>query len=384
MNLCDITDENKPIQLLVTVITGLAGGFFFTWIHIPLPWILGPMAAILGAVNLGKIKLYMPAKARNVGLMIIGYGSGSSFSKDTLVQVIHQLPWMLFMTVALIAFGAVTALLISRFSGADYMSVLAGSMPGGLTQMVILAEETKGLDVTIITFLQVLRLMMVVICVPLLVFSPIYPAAEPGYRTPAEAGAGAAQPAAGAAESVTWFPDNLILKVVLFAGIVILCAFLANKLKFPTPYLIGPILGVAVFNITMFPGPAPSPILLDTAQFTVGCYLGLLIKPGNVENKVKLILLSAVNGLVLILFSFFMGFILIRLHGIDPATAFLCMAPGGADQMSIIASVISANVALVTGYQMFRMLFVFIAVPSMLKWVYLKLYPSSDINADKN
>jgi hypothetical protein len=368
MNLRNITTENKPARLLLTVITGLAGGFVFTWIHIPLPWILGPMAAIMAAVQLGKARLYMPPVARNLGLMLIGYGSGSSFTRDTLTQIVHQLPWMALMTAALIACGAATALVISRFSGADYLSVLAGSMPGGLTQIVILAEETKGLDVTVVTFLQVLRLIMVVICVPLLVFSPVYPAAKAGYRA--------------AAQSVPVSADNLIPKIILFAGIVVVCALLASKLKFPTPYLLGPLLGVAVFNISVFRGPALSPVLLDIAQFTVGCYLGLLMKPGNLENKAKLLLLSVINGLVMVAFAFSMGFILIALHGIDPATAFLCMAPGGADQMSVIASVISADVALVTGYQMFRMLFVFIAVPSMLKWVHNKLHPSDKDRLD--
>ena len=48
-----------------------------------------------------------------------------------------------------------------------------GSIPGGLSQIIMLAEETEGIDITAVTFTQVTRLIMIVVCVPLIVFSPI-------------------------------------------------------------------------------------------------------------------------------------------------------------------------------------------------------------------
>lgn len=358
MNLNILTENNK-LSVLLTFLIGLAGGLVFLSIHMPLPWLLGPMVFVLAGSRLKKIKLYLPTNVRNMGLMIIGYGSGLSFHRETLLQTVRQLPWMLLMTLALIAFSAGIAWLISRLSGIDYLSVFTGSIPGGLTQMLILAEETKGLNLTVITILHVMRLIMVVFCVPLLAYSPIFPAVKSVQRA-------AVQPDAEP-------PDVLILKIIIFTVIVLLSAVLAKNLRFPTPFLLGPILAIAVVNLSGFEGPALSPILLDVAQFTIGCYLGLLLKPENVENKVKIFLLSFLYGVVLIAFSFGMSCILVGIHGFEPITGFLCMAPGGADQMSAVASVISADVAMVTGYQLFRMLIVFAVIPPLLNWIYKKI-----------
>nr|WP_257790971.1 AbrB family transcriptional regulator [Candidatus Formimonas warabiya] len=336
---------------------GVVGGVIFTRIHMPLPWVLGPMVVLIIASKLGHIHLYWSLKERNLGLIIIGYASGSSINKETLYQIMQQLPWMAVMTVTLIAFSAITAVFVSKLTEIDYPSILTGGIPGGLTQMVILAEEMGGLDLTVITFLQVMRLILVVSCVPLIVFSPLYAAEKSAYTT-----------AVAQTASEPW--DVLIPKIVLFAAISVLSAISSKRLKFPTPYFVGPILGVAIFNILGFHAPSLSPVLLMIAQFTMGCYLGLLLEPGKLQNKVKVVLLSIINTIIMILFALGLSYILIKVHGIGTVTSFLCLAPGSSDQMSIVASVISANVSIVTGYQMFRVLFVNFAVPPLLKWFY--------------
>lgn len=357
MNISNLNKESKSVRLLLTIVIGIAGGFFFSSIHIPMPWMLGPMTALLIGSKFCKIRLYWHPMLRNMGLIIIGYGSGSSFNKDTLFQIIQQLPWMLGMTVVLIVFSAASALMVSKATGVDYPSVLTGGIPGGLSQMVTLGEEMEGMDLTVITFLQVIRLILIVFCVPLLVYSPLYSVEKADYTT-------------AIAQAVSVPVDMVLPKVILFAAISVICALLAGKLKFPTPYLVGPILGIGILNTSGFHGPSLSPIILIIAQFSMGCYLGLLLKPEKLQNKVKIISLSIINGIVLILFTLGMSFIFVKMHGVEGTTSFLCLAPGGADQMGVIASVISANVSMVTAYQLFRMLFVSFAVPPMLKWFY--------------
>lgn len=50
-------------------------------------------------------------------------------------------------------------------------------------------------------------------------------------------------------------------------------------------------------------------------------------------------------------------------------TSFLSLAPGGADQMGIIGHELEADVSMITGYQLFRILFIFFAVPPLLKLI---------------
>lgn len=357
MIILKLNKESKTLRLLMTIILGIIGGLIFISVNMPLPWVLGPMTAVLIGSKLGRLQLYLPVRVRNWGLVIIGYSSGLSFNRNTLGQIVQQLPWMLIMTIILLAFSAASAFLVSKLMKVDYPSILTGCIPGGLTQMVVLGEELEGMDLTIITFLQVMRLMLIVFCVPLLVFSPLYSVEKSVYTAVTEI-----------ASSV---PLNVLIpKILLFTIISIICAMLAKKLKFPTAYLLGPIIGIAALNISGFSGPSLSPILLNIAQISMGCYLGLMLKPEKLQNKVKVVFLSFVNGIVLILFSLGLSYVFVKVHGIGGTTAFLCMAPGGADQMGVIASVAAANIPMVIGYQMFRMMFVNIVVPPALKWFY--------------
>ena len=354
MNMLNISKQSKSVKMLMTIMVGLIGGLVFTKINMPLPSLLGPMTALLIGSRFFKISFYWSANVRNLALIIIGYTLGLSINKDTIFQIIQQLPWMLVMTAALTAFGAVTALLISKLSGIDYPSVLIGNVPGALTQMTVMGEEMEGTNLTVITFLQVVRVILVVFCVPLIIFSPLYSVETSVYTAITEQAASVAL-------------DVLIPKIILFTIISLFFAILGKKLKIPIPYLLGPILGIAVLNISGFHGPKPSSILLDIAQFSVGCRLGLMLNPEKIPNKVKLISLGIINGVVMIMFSLVLSYILIKMHGIEATTSFLSTAPGGADQMGLIASVISADVSMVTGYQLFRMLFVNFVVPPFLK-----------------
>lgn len=50
-------------------------------------------------------------------------------------------------------------------------------------------------------------------------------------------------------------------------------------------------------------------------------------------------------------------------------TLITSLAPSGADQMGIIGHELEADIAMITGYQLFRILFIFFAVPPLLKWI---------------
>lgn len=164
----------KTVKLIITLMTALLGGWLFKLLHIPIPWLLGPMIAVLICSNVFKERYAWPTPIRNAGLVIVGYTIGLSMTATALHEMAIQLPSMLLMTLLLMLLCVALAFLVSKLSGINFKTALLGSIPGGLTQMVILAEETEGINLTIVTVTQVIRLMMIVVCVPLLVFSPIF------------------------------------------------------------------------------------------------------------------------------------------------------------------------------------------------------------------
>lgn len=349
--------KHKTIRFILTAFIAFIGGLIFTSLKTPIPWLLGPMAAVLICSRFIKMPLFWPTFIRNTGLIIVGYSIGLSFTKNALLQIFSKLPSMFVMTFSLVLFCAGIAFVISKLTKVDYPTVLTGSIPGGLSQMVIFAEEMKGIDITTVTFLQVARLLMIIFFVPFLTFSPFFNREN---IVDATLNTHTAIP----------FGNTSFLILVFFAVVCIVFAFLAKKLRLPTPFLLGPILGTAIISIYGFQGPALPSSVLDLSQFFIGGYIGLLLKPEKLEHKTRIISLALLSGMFMIAFSLILSIILVYQTHISNSTSLLSLAPGGMDQMGILAHEVHADLSMVTGYQLFRLFFIYFAVPPTLRWLF--------------
>jgi membrane AbrB-like protein len=310
-----------------------------------------------------SVTLYWPGYLRNAGLIIVGYAIGLSFTNDTLREIVRQFPSMVLLTLLLLLLCTLTAFGFSKLAGISFPTALTGSIPGGLTQMVALAEEIKGIDMTVVAFLQVSRLMMIVVFVPLIIFSPLMGSG----LDPSNEGISAL----AAAATANWgelFPD-ILPYAVLCTGL----ALLGKKVRFPTTFLLAPLLGAAALHLSGLPGPVlPNPIIA-AAQLMIGCYVGLLLKPEKLPNKLRIVTLALVSGVILIFGACGLSYLMTKLHPVSAATALLSLSPGGMDQMGIIAHEINANVSIVTSYQVFRTFFIFFAVPPLLRVIFARI-----------
>ncbi|MED4226385.1 AbrB family transcriptional regulator [Neobacillus cucumis] len=346
--------DHKLIRISLTMLAAFVGGLLFSFLHTPIPWLLGPMAAVLMGARFGKIAFYWPVWIRDTGLIIVGYSIGLSFTQEALLQIIAKLPSMLLMTTLLVFFCAGIAWIVSKLTGVDYPTVLTGSIPGGLSQMIIFAEEMKGIDITTVTFLQVARLMMIIFVVPFLILGPLFNHSSSGTG-------------ADMVDQAGQLSGPVLPNLVLLAIICVVSAFLARKFKFPTPNLLGPILGTAIAGIAGLHGPVLPSSVLDISQFMIGSYIGLLLRPEKLEHKAKVISLAFLSGLLMIAGSVSLGLLLIYFYHITPSTSLLSLAPGGMDQMALLAHEVHADLSMVTGFQLFRLFFIYFVVPPMLR-----------------
>jgi membrane AbrB-like protein len=336
----------------------------FMLFHIPIPWLLGPMIAVLIGTNAMKGRYDWPSPIRNSGMIIVGYTIGLSMTSSALHEMALQLPAMLLMTLLLLLFCSGIAYVVSKLSGNDYRTSLLGSIPGGLTQIITLAEETEGINLMVVTVTQVIRLMIIIIVVPLIVLSPIF-----GHMSEAAKTAAAAIPDSTSASWSGLFPN-----LIIFAAVSIVCALAGARIKFPTAYLLGPAIGTAILQSFGLEGPPLPSILINIAQLMIGTYVGLMLKPNQMTRKMKTIGLAIGSGFLLVVGALVLSILLTKLQPVSKATGLLSLAPGGMDQMGIIAHEIHADLSIVAGYQLFRTFFILFAVPPLLKLIF-KLMP---------
>lgn len=352
-------NHTLPFVFIKTLIIAITGGVIAYLIHIPIPWLLGSMTAVLIASSFG-LKLYWPSAIRDIAIIIVGYSIGLSFTKEAIMFILSQLPAIFLSTIVVICFCVGLAFVISKITKLHFPSVLIGSIPGGLSQMLLLGEEIKNINLSIVTFLQVSRLILIIIFVPLFVFSPFVGTGTTG--------------AADLIHSSTIRWGNLFPNILLFIPGVILSIFIARKIKLPTPFLVGPIFATAIIGLFGYIGPTLPSSLLDVSQLMIGAYIGLLIDLEQIEDKFKMLTIAIASGALLLFGSWGLSLLLSYVKDISFSTSTLSLAPGGMDQMGIIAAEIHADLSIVAGYQLFRLFFIFFVVPPLLRWFVHYLY----------
>lgn len=364
--------EKTIVQLTISGIIAFIGGWIFTLIHAPIPWLLGSMTAMLLASRTIGLTFIWPKVLRDIGLVIVGYSIGLSFTHDAFADIVKHLPSMLGLTCFIILMCTCIAFLVTKISGIDYPTALTSSIPGGLSQIVVFAEEVKGINITIVTFFHVIRIIMVVFLFPFLVFH--LPFAEREATIVSEL---------SSTEIIKW--KDLFPSIFVFAIICVLAGKLAQKWRVPAPFFLGPVFAATGLTLCGLEGPAIPSSLLDLSKFLIGGYIGLLMKSNKIVNKKKMIPLAFLSNILLICTTLCCSVFLANQYNLSYVTSFLSLAPGGMDQMGIIAYEVDADLSTVASYQLFRMLLIYIAIPPMLRLVLkwsIKKKTSKEINVD--
>ncbi|SDE52705.1 AbrB family transcriptional regulator [Sporomusa acidovorans] len=345
-------------QSLVIFVLAAAGGFLFSLLHLPLPWTLGPLAmAIIWKTLLGKVA-YWPKKRRNMGLIVLGYMMGSPFTLSVAQQIAQQLPIMLLTTVILIALCLGTGYLAERYTSIGLANSLIGSIPGGLSQMSVICEETKGTSVSVVTLMQTVRVVTVVFTVPLLALHGIAT-----HVTPA------------AMSTVSHMDLSQLPILAIFLATILAFVKLAKRLHISNIYVICPVLGTALLTLSGLHAPVlPAPVI-SLAQIFVGIRMGLDVDFGSLANWKKISVINLFTVLMVILLLLGVSYIFSLIYPVSFVTAFISMAPGGMSEMALTAISANADFPTVVAYQLFRLLFILLVCVPVTKWlIQKKLY----------
>lgn len=347
------------LSVFETLLVAMIGGSLFFYLHTPLPWMLGSLAFILLWSLLSGRKVCWPATIANIGQVIIGYTIGRTFTQETCQQIMIQLPVMLAVTAATVIFSLMMGYLTHKKTGISVESGLIGSIPGGLTQVAALCAEVPGSDITVVTVMQTARLLSVIFFVPFLAVHGF------GYSS--------VMPDVTAAASII---NPIVLpasEALLVGSLVIASAILAWKLGMPTPFLLGAVLGTAGIGLYGTALPTLPRSLLDGAQLCIGAYTGARIKVSNLKNWRMIMPYTILGVISLILFSIAIGFALMHFQHLSLVTAFLSTAPGGMAEMGLTGMLLHADLSIIVAFQLFRLLFILLILPSVLKWLTKKL-----------
>lgn len=125
------------------------------------------LALVIGAVaqDIGGLTLTLPASVFALSFMIIGWGIGLRFTRETVGYVVRALPAVLASIVLLIVICAGLAGLLVVFADIDPLTAFLATSPGGADTVGIIASTTH-VDIAYVMAMQLARFLAVTILGP--------------------------------------------------------------------------------------------------------------------------------------------------------------------------------------------------------------------------
>lgn len=339
---------HRPLTLAATYALGGLGGLAAWYFGLPLPFLLGPMLAIvpLGAlqIRIGPDRPYVPQFWRTAFVPVIGVAIGAAFPPDFLEQA--RL-WWISMALLLVIIPTMHGLgyfLYHRVGGIDRKTAFFAAMPGGFIEALDMGERA-GADQQMLIMLQFLRLVICILAIPI-GFSLIE-----GH-------------AVGGASGATWSAGHGALgsfDVLLLVAMGLVGWLLAARLRFPAAHLSGPLLLSAIAHAYGLTDAAPPQWAIVITQWVIGTSLGVRLI-GFSARRMRLALGLAVSALVAMLaVSTLAAWLVHDLVDQPIAAVLLAFAPGGVAEMALVAVSLQLSAVYVTLHHLARIILAVLA-----------------------
>ncbi|GAB6108116.1 AbrB family transcriptional regulator [Fusibacter bizertensis] len=182
------------------------------------------------------------------------------------------------------------------------------------------------------------------------------------------------------------FSNNLINTLFILI-IISIISFLGHKLleriKFPASRIVGPIIAVALVQLSGVAFVIPS-IFKMAFSIIFGVYLGLRFDKNAVKQLRILAIPTVVISVVYIFITIGYGELLMQISDMDQKTAFLSVIPGGVAESGVLAVSYSADLAQVSAFQLLRYLSIIMIIPIIAKNIIMKLVSTSTKEKSKS
>ncbi|WP_159462008.1 AbrB family transcriptional regulator [Salirhabdus sp. Marseille-P4669] len=340
--------KNYVQTLCMTLAVAGLGGVLLNFLHMPLSWVLGPIVFLLLYKGLFHKKTEKSATLQNIAFLLLGIQIGSTFTTDTVnIVTPYFFPFLLF-TLLTIFVAILSGYFLSKLTKIDKMTSVLGAIPGGLSAMVAMSESFKS-NTIYVTLFHSIRLLAVLFIVPFVATHFFMD----HHRN---------------SSTFLFVEDNGHLWTIwIYVLFYIIARLLDNKV--PASYVIIPMLFTAISNslgLTLFHLPM---VLFIAAQIILGANLGHSVSVEDLKNAGKHCTTYFLLNIVVIAFTFFIGYLFTLLTPMNLVTAILSFAPGGLVEMAITAQEVGGDPSIVGSLQMIRLLIIVLLLPLILQWI---------------
>jgi membrane AbrB-like protein len=332
-------------RIALTLALAWAAALLCQALHVPLPWMLGPLfaSAVLGMAG---VPVLASGRLRNAGQWVIGIALGLYFTPAVLALIIELAPMLVAGVAWALALGYGFYRLLLRSNGGDRATAFFAAAIGGASEMAVLAESRGG-RVDRVAAAHSMRLLLVVTIIPF------------GFQALGLHGVDLQPPAVTELRPL----GLLVLAAASLVGVALL-----RRVGAPNPWVLGALavtLALTASGVALSALPAAAS---QAGQLFIGVALGTRFTPAFVRAAPRWLGSVALGTLVMMAASAVFAGLLSRIAGLHPATALLATAPGGIAEMAITAKVLQLGVPVVTAFQVVRYVSVLTLTPVLFRW----------------
>ncbi|MBE9214167.1 AbrB family transcriptional regulator [Plectonema cf. radiosum LEGE 06105] len=344
------------ITIIFQLTIGIAAGFVFNWLQIPVGWLLGSMIGGMVYSSIRGNPQPLPKIFISFGKAFIALGTAVRFSWETInFAATYAVPLLLCVLIS----GSLSLFhgyLLSRWSGIDKVTGFVAFIPGVASSIVPIAEE-MGADAVAVALFQYLRLLIVVLLIP----------SAAGLFFPADLNNSVTTAIAMTTANNHSFPMWLNLAILGLCCVVGMWG--GNRLNLPASGFLGTLL-VALGVFWSLPDQLQVPQwLFAMGLLFVGISIGFKfdIKTANKLLKAVLIQIALVVSLIILCLG--VGYSFHVFTQVDTITSLLGFTPGGLEAMVATVMQLGGDTGLVLAMQLTRMLIIIAFGPWLVTFV---------------
>ncbi|OHR67097.1 hypothetical protein HMPREF3291_11500 [Bacillus sp. HMSC76G11] len=356
-------ENSEFLQFVFFMAVCGACGFLFSLTGIPVGWMIGTLlsAAFLTITSPKWLKMPhtgIPNHWLLIGQGILGIELGMKLNDS--VFTIFKENWLIvtMMLFLSILFALLSGLILWKYSRLDMLTSFFASAPGGLSAMPSMAEEA-GANTGMVSIIQTMRIFIVVLSIPLLLFmwigSPVQDTVSP---------------------AVYSFNFEDLAGTAVFLLAAWLGSYTFKLLKFPAPWLIGVMISVGLVKSISsaagydFSAWWPHEFII-LSQLLIGASIGSRFHKRMFIGLKETLFISFLSTTGLVLAMFFCAYLVSAATDLPFITSVLAFAPGGIAEMTTAAIVFHADTAFVAAVQVLRIVAVCMILPPFFKFLHV-------------
>ena len=333
-------------RLLPAVAVGIAGALVAVALRLPIPWMLGSLAACAAATAAGLPMRALPNVVERWMRVAIGVSLGPSVAAS-LARSGGRLPLAIGAAVVIVtASVALGTRWFERRGGLPRPAAYLTSLPGGLSMLLAMAGDALGNRAQVL-MAHTVRVVFVVVSVSLLARALGIPTSP-----------------APLAASLELSSDGSPWPI---AALVVGGFALAERLRVAGGHVIFPMALTALLAAFTDWSLVPPPIVKTAALLTFGIVLGCEVAGGPRETYGRLFRASLAFTIAFMAAGAALAVALDAATGLGFLVLFLALAPGGIAEVSLVALALGLDAGLVALVHACRFLYIVLAAPVGLR-----------------